>query len=216
MKEDYFGEGKLLTQAGEFLAAVSRPSSRRKQRLDLSTAALLVTDVQDYFLEERSHAHIPSANAVVPQIKKLQALFLSKQRPVFQTRHINNSGDAGQMAHWWKELITVENPLSAVTKELIHPDVPVILKSQYDAFFNTPLEKELRSRGVTRVVVTGVMTHLCCETTARSAFIRGFGVFFVVDATATYNRRFHEAALLNLSHGFAVPVLTQEILDEKD
>jgi len=213
MKEDYFGGGKLLIQAGEFLAAVSHPSSRRKQRLDLSTAALLVTDMQDYFLDERSHAHIPSANAVVPQIKELQRFFLNKHRSVFQTRHINNSGDAGRMAHWWNELITAENPRSSVTKELIHPDVPIIVKSQYDAFFNTPLDKELRGRGVTGVVVTGVMTHLCCETTARSAFVRGFDVFFVVDATATYNKRFHEAALLNLSHGFAVPVLTQEVLN---
>jgi isochorismate hydrolase len=57
------------------------------------------------------------------------------------------------------------------------------------------------------------MAHLCCETTARSAFVRGFEVFFVVDATATYNRQFHQSTLINLAHGFAIPVLTQEVLD---
>jgi isochorismate hydrolase len=56
------------------------------------------------------------------------------------------------------------------------------------------------------------MTHLCCETTARSAFVRGFEVFFTIDGTATYNQGFHLGTLVNLSHGFATPVLASEIL----
>jgi len=62
------------------------------------------------------------------------------------------------------------------------------------------------------LAVTGVMTHLCCETTARSAFMRGFDVFFAIDGTATYTEALHRAALLNLAHGFTLPVLTEEIL----
>ena len=61
------------------------------------------------------------------------------------------------------------------------------------------------------MVVSGVMTHLCCETTARSAFVRGFEVFFLIDGTATYNKEHHLATLLNLSHGFANLVLSGEI-----
>jgi bifunctional isochorismate lyase / aryl carrier protein len=56
------------------------------------------------------------------------------------------------------------------------------------------------------------MTHLCCETTARSAFMRGFEVFFTMDGTATYNEQLHRASLLTLSHGFALPVLMDELL----
>ena len=58
------------------------------------------------------------------------------------------------------------------------------------------------------------MTHLCCETTARSAFVRGFDVFFLVDGTATYNIEFHMSSLLTLTHGFVHPVRFQEILDK--
>jgi isochorismate hydrolase len=47
-----------------------------------------------------------------------------------------------------------------------------------------------------------------------SAFQRGFEVYFLVDGTATYSEQFHRATLLNLSHGFAVPVLTSEILKD--
>jgi bifunctional isochorismate lyase / aryl carrier protein len=57
------------------------------------------------------------------------------------------------------------------------------------------------------------MTHLCCETTARSAFTHGFEVFFTIDGTATYNERFHIATLLNLSHGFALAVLVEEVIE---
>jgi len=51
--------------------------------------------------------------------------------------------------------------------------------------------------------VAGVMTNLCCETTAREAFVRGFRVFFSVDATATSSVDLHEATLKNLAYGFA-------------
>jgi isochorismate hydrolase len=56
------------------------------------------------------------------------------------------------------------------------------------------------------------MTHLCCETTARSAFIHGFEVFFTIDGTATYTEAHHRATLLNLANGFATPVLVAELL----
>ncbi|HDR06062.1 MAG TPA: isochorismatase family protein, partial [Candidatus Coatesbacteria bacterium] len=55
-------------------------------------------------------------------------------------------------------------------------------------------------------------TELCCETTARSAFVRDFDVFFPVDATAAYTEELHRASLLTLAHGFAVPLLTEELL----
>jgi isochorismate hydrolase len=88
----------------------------------------------------------------------------------------------------------------------------ILPKTQYDAFYGTSLEAELRRYAVDQVVISGVMTHLCCETTARAAFVRGFQVFFLVDGTATYNQDFHRASLLNLSHGFATLSLVSEIL----
>lgn len=57
--------------------------------------------------------------------------------------------------------------------------------------------------GIKEVIVTGVMTNLCCETTAREAFVRGFRVFFSTDATATSLPELHDATLKNLAYGFA-------------
>lgn len=115
------------------------------------------------------------------------------------------------MGTWWRDLITIENPLSAIIPEFDYSHRMLLRKNQYDAFHETSLEEILLRKNVSQVVISGVMTHLCCETTARSAFMRGFEVFFLVDGTATYNQDHHLATLLNLSHGFAKPVLTTEI-----
>lgn len=79
----------------------------------------------------------------------------------------------------------------------------MVEKNTYSAFRNTRLEEKLLEMGAKEVIVTGVMTNLCCETTAREAFVRGFRVFFSADATATSDSELHEAALKNLAYGFA-------------
>jgi bifunctional isochorismate lyase/aryl carrier protein len=115
------------------------------------------------------------------------------------------------MMRWWKDLLGPDASMSQIIPELDTTKGDVIEKHQYDAFYRTELEQNLFSHNIQQVLVTGVMTHLCCETTARSAFMRGFNTFFSIDGTATYTEAFHRASVLNLAHGFALPVLTEEI-----
>ncbi len=157
--------------------------------------------MQSYFIDSSSHAHVPSAETIVPNIRKLMNTFLAAAQPVVMTRHINTLENAGMMGCWWRDLLTDDNPLSQLTPELSTHDCHIVEKPQYDAFYNTELEQLLSD--VDQIVVTGLMTHLCAETTARSAFMRGFEVFLTADGTATYNLDLHRASLLNLSHGFA-------------
>lgn len=212
MKETYFTLENIDIQAAEMLAAVRHLQKSTAFTLIPNKTALLVLDMQRYFLEETSHAFIPSAAAIIPRIQCLQDIFVNYRLPIVQTRHINTNQNAGLMNSWWKELIAETNPISEISTDIRHKHAAVFVKPQYDAFFNTDLEQWLSGRHVSQVVITGVMAHLCCETTARSAFMRGFQVFFTVDATASYNRQFHQASLLNLSHGFAVPVLSEQVL----
>jgi bifunctional isochorismate lyase/aryl carrier protein len=174
-------------------------------------AALLVLDMQEYFLREGSHAFIPSAPAILPNIQKLVADFSAHNRPVIFTRHINTDEDAGMISRWWTDVLRADSPDSAIVPALDTSKGIVIQKTQYDAFYTTLLEETLRGRGVQQVVVTGVMTHLCCETTARSAFVRGFNVFFCMDGTATYTEEVHRSSLSNLAHGFVIPTACDEI-----
>jgi nicotinamidase-related amidase len=60
-------------------------------------------------------------------------------------------------------------------------------KNRASAFHGTDLELILRSRGIDAVIITGIATNVCCETTAREAAVRDFRVFFLSDGTATFD-----------------------------
>lgn len=209
MRQAYFTSKTLVTQAKHFLDQLERKSpfdlGRRK-------TALLGLDLQEYFLAADSHAFVPSAPAIIPNVNSLSGAFQAAGLPVFFTQHLNKPDDAGMMAEWWRDLITLEHPLAGLSPDLVLGDGVVVPKTQYDAFYQTELADRLIAEGVEDLVICGLMTHLCCETTARAAFVRGFRVWFTVDATATYNSEFHLGSLRNLSHGFASPVLTAEVM----
>lgn len=175
--------------------------------------ALLVLDMQEYFLSSESHAFIPSAPDLVPVLTGMAEAFGSRGFPVLFTRHLNTREDSGSMGRWWRESISRDNPLSEICSAFHTSPGEVLEKPQYDAFLHTGLQERLLDDGVTSVVVTGVMTNLCCETTARSAFTRGFDVVFPVDCTATCNMELHMATILNLSHGFTKPECGESVMN---
>jgi isochorismate hydrolase len=212
MKQPYFTPSTISDKAQEMLQRVQGYKRRHIPPFTPQACALLILDMQDYFLQPGSHAFTPSGPAIIPNINALVEAFSGQNLPVIFTRQLNTPEDAGVLKTWWHDMITAENPLSAISNQFDLSKGIVITKTQYDAFYNTALEKTLQNNNVQQVVICGVMTHLCCETTARSAFVHGFEVFFTIDGTASYNQEFHQASLLNLSHGFATPVLTSEIL----
>ncbi len=211
-RETYFTPDTIQQKSRAMLESLA---SFRSRHTDIifrpECAALLVLDMQEYFLREGSHAFVPSAPASLPNLQRLIRDFTAHNRPVIFTRHVNTDEDARMMSRWWRDVLRADSPDSAICASLDTSKGIVIPKTQYDAFYNTPLEETLRGRGVEQVVVTGVMTHLCCETTARSAFVRGFEVLFCVDGTATYTEEFHRSTLLNLTHGVAIPTACAEI-----
>ena len=212
-KERYYTQKTIQEKSWELLASIEELRRRHTNIIfQPGKAALLVLDMQEYFLDESSHAFIPSALAIVPEIDKLITAFSCANFPVVFTRHLNTSEDADMMANWWRDSINPHSAYSHGIKLAEAKNSIQIIKTQYDAFYHTELEGTLRNFDITQVIICGVMTHLCCETTARSAFMRGFEVFFTVDGTATYNEELHRASLLTLSHGFAVPVLIEELL----
>jgi bifunctional isochorismate lyase/aryl carrier protein len=209
-KEEYYSRENIYAEAAAMAGLL--PINRRAAPYRPEKSALLVIDMQDYFLRADSHAFLPAAPAIIPNVRALCAAYREASRPVFFTRHANTPRDAGQMATWWRELLTPDHPLAAIEATLPAPGDPVIEKSQYDAFYHTALESCLRQESVEQVVITGVATHLCCESTARSAFTRGFAVFMAIDGTATLNRELHVASLRGLAHGFAIPLLAAGLL----
>ncbi|MFQ5915308.1 MAG: cysteine hydrolase family protein [Nitrospinota bacterium] len=102
---------------------------------------------------------------------------------------------------------------AAIIDELSpRPGEPVIEKCRYSGFYNTNLEILLRNRGITTLILAGVVTNVCVESTARDAFQRDFDVIVVSDATASYSPQLHEAALLNVRYHCGAALSTEEVL----
>lgn len=211
IKQNYFNE-RIRTES---IQTIQNYLSLKKKPpfFNINSSALIVTDMQNYFINQSSHAFIPSSLEIIENINKLVTYFNKMNRPIIFTKHINDKNNAKLMGTWWKEIIEDTNELSEIS-DLVNSFTSIILqKTQYDAFYHTNLDTLLKERNVNQVVITGVMTHLCCETTARSAFVNNYLPILPIDATATYNLELHCASLLNLSHGFCICPLTEEIIN---
>ncbi|GAB2282123.1 Nicotinamidase 2 [Dionaea muscipula] len=170
----------------------------RTRNPDPKVAALLVIDMQNYFFT--------IAKPIIPSIQTTIDLCRRAGIPVIYTRHCHKSpADHGMLGEWWNGDLVLDGTLEAELMSEVgcrNADL-VVEKSTYSAFVGTGLEESLQGMGVKEVIVTGVMTNLCCETSARDAFTRGFRVFFSTDATATSSPDLHDATLKNMAYGFA-------------
>jgi nicotinamidase-related amidase len=183
--------------------------------LDPGETALLVIDMQRFFLREDSHAFLPAGVAILDNVTRLIAGWRAAGGPVILTRHAVAEGeDPGVMAHWWQDTVR-----EGSDDAKLDPDVataadglPVLRKTRYSVFRGTGLEEQLRSLGIRQVALAGVMTHLCVETSARDAFVRDFEVVLAIDATATASEKLHIGSLRALGHGFARLARTAELL----
>lgn len=213
-KETYFTMANIAQKATAMLQSTQALVPRSHFSYSPRQSALLVLDMQYYFLDSSAHAFIPSAPAIFPNIGKLCLVYAKNKLPVIFTRHLNSRQDAGLLAAWWKGLIKEDDPLSEIHADFNSQEHSVLKKTRYDAFMDSPLDEMLKQLQVRQLVICGVMANVCCESTARSAFQKGYEVFFLVDGTAAYNERFHLASLLNLGFGFAELALSDDILSK--
>jgi nicotinamidase-related amidase len=178
--------------------------------------ALLVIDMQNFFES--------MTTAALPNIIKLSNHFIKTGSPQFFTQHGHPPSDfekpiKNQLVRKWGysgsirantpewELIPEIEKLQKSSRSQLIP------KNTYDGFWNTGLEEKLREQEVERVIICGVMTDCCCDTTGRSAFNRGFETWMVSDATESVNQRQHEAGLKAWGFGYGEILSTKEVLD---
>ncbi|MDM8550876.1 isochorismatase family protein [Desulfobacterales bacterium HSG2] len=189
-----------------FLKETSRYNIRRAWPA-ADRCALLVIDMQQYFL--------PIALPILENILSLVETCRSEGIRIFFTRHGHKdiSEDGGMLARWWGDCIqygSEEWKLIESVSSVADTD-EIIEKNRYSVFWKTGLDEMLRSRNIEELIITGVLTNCCCETTARDGFVRDYRIFFVSDATATVNDELHLASLKNLAYGFAHIVSTREL-----
>lgn len=151
--------------------------------------ALINVDMQNCFVEGYPSS-APDGLAVLDRINRLAAACREAGILVVHTRHVLRPDglDAGVLAEIHPRLDHVSRGSegAAFHKGLVISSHDVLLeKPRFGAFHATNLELLLRARGIDTLIITGIATNVCCETTAREAAVRDFRVFFLSDGTAT-------------------------------
>jgi nicotinamidase-related amidase len=215
--EPFVTTGNIELKTGQwlsFLEEYARPG--RDLVLRRERCALLIIDMLRYFAHPEGRVHLPSTQAVIPRIGKLLNRWRRSGAAVVFTRHCHNGPeDLGMLGKFFGDYIRCDERDSEIIDELRPmPGERVFRKHTYDAFHGTGLEEYLEEGGLDQVLVTGVLTQMCCETTARSAFVRGFEVYVPVDALTTSTEELHLGSLRGLATGFAVMTSTDAVLRE--
>ncbi len=208
MKENYFTQN--------FLQKWEKKFKEKKKEFLLEKSALFLIDLQNYFITHEGSAYVPSSSHILSGLINLAKFYKENNLPIVITRHIDSPKKHPQMFSWWGEVLRKEDPQSEIIKELkefLEYSI-YIEKNYYDSFFRTGLSQILKGKNVKSILIGGVLTNLCCETTARSGFLNNFEVFFLFDGTATYKKEYHEGTILNISYGFGTIYFVKEILNQ--
>lgn len=178
--------------------------------------ALIIIDMQRDFIEpggfgEALGNDVSLLRSIIPNVQALQAAFRRHGLPIFQTveGHLPDLsdcppskrdrgtgslkiGDRGPMGR----ILVLGEPGNGIIPELAPlPDEVVIPKPGKGAFYATELEAHLKARGITHLIITGVTTEVCVQTTMREANDRGYECLLVEDATESYFPEFKQATL---------------------
>lgn len=186
---------------------------KREFAMLTDNTALILIDVQEGLDEPRlGKRNNPHAEE---NMARLLADWRQHKRPIFHIQHMSSEPESP---------LRPELPGNAI-KQMVAPqgDEPVIPKKVNCAFVGTDLEGRLRARQITSVVVVGLTTNHCVETSARIASDLGFATIVVADATAAHDRTsydgtyysaeaLHNASLASLHGEFATIVKTDDLL----
>lgn len=196
--------------------------------LDGSKAALVVVDMQDYFVEDGMPSYTPTAQYIVPNINRLATAVRAAGGTVVwvqtaaypdQPDDWANRRDATSEERWSKrQSLLARNgagfPLYR-TCDVQEGDQKV-LKSRYSAFIPTPseLHDHLVSRGIDTVLICGVATSSCCDSTARDASMWGYRTLMVSDGNADQTDALHNHTLGKFLVTFGDVQTTDDVIEK--
>lgn len=213
--EAYVTPDSLDEKTGVWLERIRRQVAPRDHlRPRPPACALLVVDMLAYFADPAGRCYLAASSASVPRIRALLDHWRRAGWPVAFTQHGHQgAGDLGMLGTFFGDYIRAGEPQGRIVADLAPRAGEIVIpKTTYDAFLGTDLEAALRRQGTQQVLVTGVLTHMCCETSARSAFCRGFEVFVAADATATTTEERHLQSLLGMAESVAIVMSSAEAI----
>lgn len=193
----------------------SWPPSRAAWVLDPGRAALLVHDMQEYFLAPYD-AEQPPLRAVLPNVQALSEACRQADVPVVFSAQPAEQARAERGLLWdlWGAGIAQRPELCGIGAGLrLMPQDTLLYKRRYSAFFGTRLSSLLGELGRDQLVICGVYAHIGCLATALEAFMLGVQPFVVADATADFSLEDHCTALRQVARTCGVVATTHVLLE---
>lgn len=190
------------------------PTGRVDWRVDPDRAALLVHDMQAYFVDAFvPHGPVQSA---ITQISRLRQAAAGAGVPVVYTVQPpdQDPADRGLLGEFWGPGLSGRHSARVVDALAPAPGDRVLTKWRYNAFVRTPLLDVLREQGRDQLVIVGVYAHLGCLLTASHAFMHDIAPFLVSDAVADFSRAHHEQALEYAATRCARVLTTADVLGQ--
>jgi ureidoacrylate peracid hydrolase len=185
-------------------------------------SAVIVVDVQnDYCCAEGvlGKAGLPTAAAMamIPNLQRLLTAARASGAPVIFVQMIHEAATDSAAWAWrmgggssgvcrkdtWGAEFTEVAPL---------PGEPVVIKHRYSAFVNTRFDSVLRTLKIENLIMTGVSTNICVESTARHGYMLDYNIVFLSDCTAAYSPEEHEGALYNMRMHFGVVATADDVI----
>jgi bifunctional isochorismate lyase/aryl carrier protein len=193
------------------------PAGRVGWRPDPARAALLVHDMQRYFLAPYAGEPVPALTA---NIAALLAVCRARGVPVFYTAQPGRQDvrDRGLLTDFWGAGIGAVIETDPRAEEVVdalapRPGEPVLTKWRYSAFQRSTFAEQLAERGRDQLLVTGIYAHIGCQTTAVEAFMRDVRPFLVADGVADFSRARHDQALEYVAQRCGVVTTTAAVVD---
>jgi ureidoacrylate peracid hydrolase len=202
-----------------------------REKADPQHAALILVDVQNDFCAEGGAMHregrdLTLVQAMIPRLERLLAAARAAKVSCVWIRCAYNTGPNHYLSEVWLEQARRRRNGAYISYPVCEPgewngdffqvrpqpDEVIVTKHRYGAFEGTDLDLVLRSRGIRTVIMTGVATNVCVETTARQAFLKDYYVVFTSDCSATFTQAAHDATLANIDQFFGEVVTSEQVM----
>ena len=191
--------------------------NRVQWRPDARRAALLIHDMQNYFLGKYDVARAPIP-ALVAAIGRLRDCCDAQGVPVFYTAQppVQPDADRALLNDFWGPGLTApDQQAGAGIVAALAPragDV-VLSKWRYSAFQRSDLRERLRAQGRDQLIITGVYAHIGCLSTALEAFMQDVQPFLVIDACADFSLADHHMAVTHVARCCGMSLTTDDICE---
>ncbi|MER1967916.1 isochorismatase family protein [Castellaniella sp. GW247-6E4] len=191
--------------------------NRVQWRPDTRRAALLIHDMQDYFLGKYNVARAPIP-ALIAAIVRLRNCCDTRGIPVFYTAQplVQPDADRALLKDFWGPGLTApgqETGAGIAAPLSPHPGDIVLTKWRYSAFQRSDLRARLDRLGRDQLIITGVYAHIGCMSTALEAFMQDVQPFLALDACADFSLADHQMAIAHVSRCCGMSLTTREICE---